>query len=68
MRKKFPEGFKKCPEYLRHKTTLAHPAMLQEHGITLTKYDPRPSSFQTAHRLCFVLSCTGHYTGPTSSW
>ena len=37
MKKKFPEAFKKCPEYLRHKTTLAHPGVLLENGIKMTK-------------------------------
>jgi len=37
VKSKFPEYFKECPEYIRHKTTLIHPAVLLSHGIKLRK-------------------------------
>ncbi len=42
---KFPEYFKDCPEYIRHKTTLIHPSVLLEKGIRMTKMVHRPGEF-----------------------
>jgi hypothetical protein len=37
VKSKFPEYFKDCPEYIRHKTTLIHPSILVAAGIRLVK-------------------------------
>jgi hypothetical protein len=38
MKKSFPEAYKECSEFLRHKTFLAHPGLLLDNGIKLHKY------------------------------
>jgi hypothetical protein len=45
VKSKFPEYFKECPEYIRHKTTLIYPGILQDHGIKLTKMVHREGEF-----------------------
>mmetsp|Transcript_42729 Transcript_42729/g.41061 ORF Transcript_42729/g.41061 Transcript_42729/m.41061 type:complete len:138 (+) Transcript_42729:575-988(+) len=45
VRSKFPEYFKDCPEFIRHKTTLIHPDLLLEKGIKLTKVVEEPNQF-----------------------
>jgi hypothetical protein len=37
MRKAFPEAYRECPEFLRHKTYLTHPEILLKAGIRLNK-------------------------------
>jgi hypothetical protein len=37
MQKSFPEAYKECPEFLRHKTYLVHPEILLKNGIKLHK-------------------------------
>ena len=37
MKKTFPEAYKECPEFLRHKTFLIHPEVLLKQGIRLHK-------------------------------
>lgn len=37
VRTKFPDYFKECPEYIRHKTTLISPSLLLDYGVKLTK-------------------------------
>ena len=37
VKSKFPEYFKECPEYIRHKTTLIYPGLLLEQGIKMHK-------------------------------
>jgi jumonji domain-containing protein 2 len=34
----FPGAYQECPEFLRHKTYLIHPALLKKHNITVHKY------------------------------
>lgn len=34
---KFPEYFKECSDYIRHKTTLIHPQVLLDQGIRIRK-------------------------------
>jgi hypothetical protein len=34
---KFPDYFKECPEFIRHKTTLIYPGLLLKYGIKLRK-------------------------------
>jgi hypothetical protein len=45
VKSKFPEYFKDCPEYIRHKTTLIHPSVLIEQGIRMTKMVHRQGEF-----------------------
>jgi len=45
VKSKFPDYFKECPEYLRHKTTLIYPGLLQEHGIRLHKMIHKPGEY-----------------------
>ncbi len=37
MKKSFPEAYKECHEFLRHKTYLVHPEVLLKQGIRLHK-------------------------------
>jgi jumonji domain-containing protein 2 len=37
VKSKFPDYFKECPEFIRHKTTLIYPGLLLENGIKLHK-------------------------------
>ena len=37
VKSKFPAYCKECPEFIRHKTTLIYPGILQENGIRLHK-------------------------------
>jgi jumonji domain-containing protein 2 len=37
MQKSYPEAFKECPEFLRHKTYFVHPEVLLKNGIKLHK-------------------------------
>ena len=37
MQGKFPENYKRCKEFIRHKTTLVNPRILQQQGFKLTK-------------------------------
>ena len=37
VKSKFPDYFKGCPEFIRHKTTLIYPGLLLENGIKLHK-------------------------------
>ena len=45
VKSKFPEYFKDCPEYIRHKTTLIYPGLLLQHGIKLTKVQHNEGEF-----------------------
>jgi hypothetical protein len=38
MRKSFPEAYKECKEFIRHKNFLVHPELLLQQGIRLHKY------------------------------
>lgn len=44
-RRKFQEGFKKCSEYLRHKTTMIHPSSILSNGIKMTRAIHREGEF-----------------------
>lgn len=48
VKSKFPEYFRDCPEYLRHKTTLIHPSVLIENGIRMTKIVHRQGEFMVS--------------------
>ena len=37
MKKSYPEAFRDCSEFLRHKTYLVHPEVLLKNGINLHK-------------------------------
>jgi DNA damage-responsive transcriptional repressor / [histone H3]-trimethyl-L-lysine36 demethylase len=37
MRKSFPEAFRECKEFIRHKNFLVHPQLLINQGIKLHK-------------------------------
>ena len=41
----FPENFRECPEFIRHKTTLIHPDILTKHGIKFRKAVHRAGEF-----------------------
>ncbi len=45
VKSKFPEYFKDCPEFIRHKTTLIHPSKILERGIRMTKTVHNPGEF-----------------------
>jgi hypothetical protein len=44
-RKCFPESYKSCPEFLRHKTYLINPTLLLKNGITVHKTVQNPGEF-----------------------
>lgn len=56
MKTKFPEYFKECPEYIRHKTTLIYPGLLAENGIKLTKVIHNPGEFM-------ITRAAGYHSG-----
>jgi jumonji domain-containing protein 2 len=37
LKSKFPDYFRECPEFLRHKTTLVYPGILKDCGIKVRK-------------------------------
>ena len=37
MQENFPEHFKRCGEFIRHKNTLVNPKVLIDHGIKMVK-------------------------------
>jgi len=37
LHEKFPESSKRCPEFVRHKTTLVHPKTLTQQGFKMVK-------------------------------
>lgn len=41
----FPREFRGCPEFLRHKTFLVSPAILEEHGVKVNKVVHRQREF-----------------------
>ncbi|KAG2393936.1 hypothetical protein C9374_003700 [Naegleria lovaniensis] len=45
VKKTFPEQFKQCSQFLRHKTTLISPFTLKEHGIKVTRVTQLPGEF-----------------------
>ena len=42
---KFPEYFRECSEFMRHKTTLIYPGLLIQNGIKVRKIAHRPGEF-----------------------
>lgn len=56
VKSRFPDYFKDCPEYIRHKTTLVHPQVLMEHGIRVTKLVHRQGEFM-------VTRARGYHSG-----
>jgi hypothetical protein len=50
---KFPEYFKDCPEYIRHKTTLIYPGLLIANGIKLTKVIHNPGEFMITRAAAY---------------
>lgn len=56
MKSKFPEYFKECPEYIRHKTTLIYPGILAENGIKLRKMVHKEGEFM-------ISRCSGYHAG-----
>ena len=45
IRKHYPNEFRKCPEFLRHKTSVIEPGLLLKNGIKLHKIVQRPREF-----------------------
>ena len=45
VKSKFPDYFKDCPEFIRHKTTLIYPGVLRQAGIKITKAVHGPGEF-----------------------
>jgi jumonji domain-containing protein 2 len=52
----YSEKFDKCSEYLRHKNTLMHPALLMKNGIKIRKIYQEPGEF-------VVPRATGYHAG-----
>ena len=44
-RRSFPESFKACPEFLRHKTYLINPLLVRKNGINVHKAVQKPGEF-----------------------
>lgn len=44
-KQKFPEQFRECKDYIRHKTTLVYPGVLYGQGIEMTKIQHLPGEF-----------------------
>jgi hypothetical protein len=53
VKNKFPEYFKECPEYLRHKTTLIYPKLLLDNGIKLTKMTHKEGEFMISRAAAY---------------
>lgn len=53
VKSKFPDYFKECSEYLRHKTTLIYPGLLQEQGIKLHKMIHEPGEFMISRAAAY---------------
>jgi hypothetical protein len=56
VKSKFPEYFKECPEFIRHKTTLIHPQVLRDHGIKVTKLAHRQGEYM-------ITRASGYHSG-----
>lgn len=56
VKSKFPEYFKECPEFIRHKTTLIYPGVLLDNGIKLTKNVHKQGEFM-------ISRCSGYHAG-----
>jgi len=57
----FPERLEKCPEFLRHKNTLVHPAVLLANGVRVRKVVQQPGEF-------VVLRASGYHAGFNSGF
>ena len=53
VKSKFPDYFKECSEFIRHKTTLIYPGLLLEHGIKLTKMTHREGEFMISRGAAY---------------
>eukprot|EP00347_Sterkiella_histriomuscorum_P019758 403340400 len=56
VRMRFPEYFKDCPEYIRHKTTLINPQVLSDYGVHVTKLVHREGEYM-------VTRASGYHSG-----
>ena len=45
LKQHYPQEFERCPEFLRHKTTLIEPSVLLKNGIKLHKIVQGPREF-----------------------
>jgi hypothetical protein len=45
VKSKFPDYFKDCPEYIRHKTTLIYPGLLLANGIKMSRVQHNVGEF-----------------------
>ena len=60
-RSQYPEQFKNCSEYLRHKTTLIHPKNLLREGIRMRKIVHHPREF-------VISRASGYHSGFNSGF
>jgi len=56
VRSKFPDNFKECSEFIRHKTTLIFPGLLREKGVRMEKMIQREGEFM-------VTRAAGYHSG-----
>jgi hypothetical protein len=56
MRKSFPDSYRECSEFIRHKTFLVHPEVLISNGIKLHKCIQYPGEY-------VVTLATGYHCG-----
>jgi hypothetical protein len=53
MHKMFPENYKVCSEFIRHKTTLVHPKVLLDAGIRLMKSEHKQNEFMVSRASAY---------------
>ena len=56
MQKRFPENYKRCKEFIRHKTTMVSPKVLQEEGMKMVKGLHLPNEFM-------ISRCAAYHSG-----
>ena len=53
MQKRFPENYKRCKEFIRHKTTMVSPKILQEEGMKMVKGLHLPGEFMISRAAAY---------------
>jgi len=53
MRSMFPDNYKLCSEFIRHKTTLVHPNVLLGAGIRLVKSEHKKNEFMISRAAAY---------------
>lgn len=53
MQKMFPDNYKFCNEFIRHKTTLVHPQVLLDNGIRLIKSEHKQNEFMVSRAAAY---------------